>query len=275
MTNTNTSAVSSVIDAGSLFRGLPSSVEIYEVGPRDGLQNEANLISVETKKKMLDWWGDTIYEYYAATEGGGTLVTPEEWKKYPGTVGKPWANSDIKIYDDEQNELGRNEVGTVYMLLGNADFEYKDAAKKTRDNRIGKYFTVGDVGELNDEGYLFLRDRKLDMIISGGANIYPAEIENFLMSHPDILEVQVAGLPDMKFGEQVSAWIIAKPGTTLSVEDVKKFCKEKIAHYKVPHYVTIIQEFPLTVTGKIQKFKLRDMGIEEHGLQEAAAAKMA
>ncbi|MFP6614964.1 MAG: AMP-binding protein, partial [Candidatus Hydrogenedentota bacterium] len=137
------------------------------------------------------------------------------------------------------------------------------------------WLRTGDLATETPEGFYKITGRIKDMIIRGGENIYPAEIENFLMSHPDILEVQVAGLPDIKYVEQVSAWIIPKPGVTLTVDDVKAFCKEKIAHYKIPHYVTLLDEFPLTVTGKIQKFKLRDMGIEEHSLQDAAAAKMA
>ena len=187
---------------------LPEAVRArYDCSSTRAMVHAAAPCPVETKKKMLDWWGDSIYEYYAATEGGGTLAKPTEWRKYPGTVGKAWANADIKIYDDDGKELGTGEVGTVYMLLGQADFEYKDAKKKTRDNRIGNYFTVGDVGELNEDGYLFLRDRKLDMIISGGANLYPAEIESELIQHPKVADVAVFGIPNEDWGEEVKAVI--------------------------------------------------------------------
>ena len=135
----------------------------------------------EVKRRMLDWWGDSIWEYYAATEGGGTIVSPQEWRKKPGTVGKAWTNAEIKIFDDEGKELPPGTPGTVYMLRGQADFEYYKDKEKTEKARRGRYFTVGDIGYLDEDGYLFLCDRKTDMIISGGVNIYPAEIESVLL----------------------------------------------------------------------------------------------
>ena len=124
----------------------------------------------EVKRRMIEWWGDAIMEYYAATEGGGTIVTAKEWLERPGTVGKAWAGAEVRIYDDEGKQLGPGEIGTVYMALAQATFEYKGDEKKTKANRLAtrtgiEYFTVGDVGELDDDGYLFLRDRKIDMII--------------------------------------------------------------------------------------------------------------
>jgi long-chain acyl-CoA synthetase len=210
---------------------------------------------------MFDWWGDCIYEYYGATEGGGTLVTPQEWKKYPGTVGKPWANADVKIYDDDGNELGPNQIGTIYMLLGAADFEYKDAKKKTRDSRIGNYFTVGDVGELNDEGYLFLRDRKTDMIISGGANIYPAEIEAELIQHPKIADVAVFGIPHEDWGEEIKAAVQVvdgvEPGEVLT-QEILEWCAGRLAKMKTPKSIDYLDELPRDPNGKLYKRKLRD-----------------
>ena len=146
----------------------------------------------DVKRRMLDWWGNSIYEYYAATEGGGTIVTPEEWRKYPGTVGKAWPNSEIRIFDDDGKAAAAGRAGHRLHAARREPrkFEYKDDAEKTRKNRLttddGKvFFTVGDVGYLNEEGFLFLCDRKIDMIISGGANIYPAEIENVLLIAPE------------------------------------------------------------------------------------------
>ena len=123
----------------------------------------------ETKRKMLDWWGDSIFEYYAATEGGGTVVTPAEWRQRPGTVGRAWANSEIRILDEEGKDCPAGTPGTVYIKLGAADFEYKGDRKKTEENRRAGFFTVGDIGYLDDEKYLFLCDRKNDMIISGAS----------------------------------------------------------------------------------------------------------
>jgi len=233
----------------------------YDVSSLRAMIHAAAPCPVETKWKMLDWWGDSIYEYYAATEGGGTLVTPQEWRQYPGTVGKAWANADVKIYDDEGNELGPNQVGTVYMLLGQADFEYKDEKKKTRDNRIGNYFTVGDVGELNDEGYLFLRDRKTDMIISGGANIYPAEIEAELIQHPKVADVAVFGIPHEDWGEEIKAVVEVADGVEAGDEltaEILTWCEDRLARMKTPKSIDYMDELPRDPNGKLYKRKLRD-----------------
>ena len=241
---------------------LPEEVrERHDMGSLRTMIHAAAPCPIETKWKMLNWWGDTIYEYYAATEGGGTLVTPQEWREKPGTVGKAWANSDIKIYDEEANELGAGTVGTVYMLLGQADFEYKDAGQKTRDNRIGNYFTVGDVGELDDDGYLFLRDRKTDMIISGGANIYPAEIEAELIQHPKVADVAVFGIPNDDWGEEIKAVIQPIDGETggesLTAE-IFSWCGDRLAKMKTPRTIDFLEELPRDPNGKLYKRKLRD-----------------
>jgi long-chain acyl-CoA synthetase len=215
----------------------------------------------DVKRRMLDWWGDSIYEYYAATEGGGTLVTPQEWRRYPGTVGKAWPGADIKIYDDEAKELPTGQQGTVYMRLGQADFEYHKDKEKTRKNRIANYFTVGDVGYLNEDGYLFLCDRKIDMIISGGANIYPAEIENVLLAHPKVGDVAVFGIPNEDWGEEVKAVIEpaagVAPGPALAAE-ILAFCADKLAKFKTPKTIDFLAELPRDPNGKLYKRKLRD-----------------
>jgi len=221
----------------------------------------------DVKRGMLDWWGDSIYEYYAATEGGGTLVTPEEWRRFPGTVGKAWANSEIRIFDDDGKPVPQGEQGTVYMFLGDtANFEYKGDAEKTRKNRIhtddGKvFFTVGDVGYLNEEGYLFLCDRKIDMIISGGANIYPAEIENVLLTHPKVGDVAVFGIPHEDWGEEIKAVVEPAdgvvPGEALT-EELLLFCRDKLAKFKTPRSIDYTNEMPRDPNGKLYKRKLRD-----------------
>lgn len=233
----------------------------YDVSSLRCMVHAAAPCPIETKQRMLDWWGDSIYEYYAATEGGGTLVTPQEWRKYPGTVGRPWANADVKIYDESQNELGPNQVGTVYMLLGQADFKYKDAEQKTRENRIGHYFTVGDVGELNDDGYLFLRDRKADMIISGGANIYPAEIESELIQNPKVADVAVFGIPNDDWGEEIKAVIQPIDGVSGDAsltEEILAWCQPRLAKMKTPRSIDYLHELPRDPNGKLYKRKLRD-----------------
>jgi len=242
--------------------GLPEEVRAqYDVSSLRAMVHAAAPCPVDTKRAMLDWWGDAIYEYYAATEGGGTLVKPQEWRRYPGTVGKAWPNADVKIFDENEKELGPGEIGTVYMLLGQANFEYKGDDKKTKSNRIGNYFTVGDIGELNEEGYLFLRDRKADMIISGGVNIYPAEIEAVLHQHPKVADVAVFGIPHDDWGEEVKAVVepldSEAPDDALR-EEILAFCADQLAKYKTPRSIDFIGEMPRDPNGKLYKRKLRD-----------------
>jgi fatty-acyl-CoA synthase len=134
---------------------------------------------------------------------------------------------------------------------------------------------TGDLAARTSDGYYRITGRIKDMIIRGGENIYPREIEEFLHTHTAIAEVQVVGLPDERFVESVSAWIRLRPGAHLTEEDVQRFCRERIAHYKVPQYVVFVDEYPTTVTGKVQKFKLREMGVERFGLHKAAATETA
>jgi long-chain acyl-CoA synthetase len=221
---------------------------------------------VGVKRAMLEWWGPRIYEYYAATEGGGTLVTPQEWMKYPGTVGRPWPNAEIQILDDENKPVPTGQQGTVYMKLGpTAAFEYKGDEQKTKKNRaqVGDslYFTVGDVGYLNEDGYLFLCDRKIDMIISGGANIYPAEIENVLLTHPKVGDVAVFGIPHEEWGEEVKAVVEPAPGVTAGpalTEELLGFCRERLAKFKTPKTIDYTAEMPRDPNGKLYKRRLRD-----------------
>jgi len=224
---------------------------------------------VETKRRMLAWWGPVIYEYYGATEGGGTLVTPREWLERPGTVGRAWEGADVRILDDEDGEGGEGREarecppgvpGTVYMkLMG--DFEYRGDPEKTRRGRRGGYFTVGDVGYLDEDGYLFLCDRRIDMIISGGVNVYPAEVEAALFAHPKVGDAAVFGIPDPDWGEQVKAVVEPAPGAVPGPElaaELLAFCRERLARYKCPRSVDFVDALPRDPNGKLYKRKLRD-----------------
>ncbi|MGZ4190273.1 MAG: acyl-CoA synthetase [Actinomycetota bacterium] len=216
---------------------------------------------VEVKQRMLDWWGPVIDEYYAASEGGGTLATAEDWIRKPGTVGKAWPISQIKILDDEDNEQPPGTSGTVWIKMGEYRFEYhKDKAKTDKSWKEG-FFTVGDVGYLDEDGYLFLNDRKIDMIISGGVNIYPAEIEKELASHPKVFDVAVFGIPNDDWGEEVKAVVEpvdgVEPGPELA-EELTQFCRDRLAGYKVPRSFDFIEEMPRDPNGKLYKRKLRD-----------------
>ncbi len=232
----------------------------YDVSSLTHVLHAAAPCPEDVKRKMLDWWGPVIYEYYGATEGGGTMATPGEWLRHPGTVGRAWAEAAIRILDDDGKECPAGQVGSVYMKILQ-DFRYKGDETKTRDNRRGDFFTVGDVGYLNDEGFLFLCDRKIDMIISGGVNIYPAEVEAALFSHPQVGDAAVFGIPDDDWGESVKAVIEPAPGVTPGPEferELLGFCSERLAKYKCPRSIDFTDAMPRDPNGKLYKRLLRD-----------------
>jgi long-chain acyl-CoA synthetase len=251
---------------------LPDDVRgRYDISSLRHMIHAAAPCPVDVKHRMIDWWGPVIDEYYAASEGGGTVVNTEEWLGKPGTVGRPWPISEIAIFDDAGERIEEpGVIGTVYMAMQSGDFEYHHDKEKTASNRIGKFFTVGDVGFLDEDGYLFLRDRKIDMIISGGANIYPAEIENVLLMHPKVGDVAVFGVPHEDWGEEVKAVIEPAEGVEPSPElaqDILAFCEGKLAKFKTPKSIDFIEEMPRDPNGKLYKRKLRDPHWE--GVQRA------
>jgi len=215
----------------------------------------------EVKRAMIDWWGPVVVEYYAATEGGGATIFADEWLRKPGSVGKAWSYSVIKILDESGKEVPANEPGLVYMQMGGSTFAYHKAEEKTRESRVGDLFTVGDIGYLDEDGYLFLMDRKNDMIISGGVNIYPAEIEGELVMHPAIADVAVFGVPDDEWGEAIKAVIQPAAGVTPSPEltdEILAWAGERLAKYKLPKSVDYVDQLPRDDNGKLYKRKLRD-----------------
>ncbi|MHB1787286.1 MAG: acyl-CoA synthetase [Acidimicrobiales bacterium] len=241
---------------------LPEEVRnSYDVSSLRHMIHAAAPCPPEIKRRMIQWWGPAIDEYYAATEGGGTKVGAAEWLEHPGTVGRPWPNSEIRILDEEGHDMPTGEIGTVYMSLAMANFEYHKDKDKTEANRRDGFFTVGDVGYLDAEGYLYLCDRKTDMIISGGVNIYPAEVENELLTHPKVGDAAVFGIPDEDFGEQVKA--IIEPAAEVAptqdlADELVAFLRDRVAGYKVPRSVDFIAEMPRDPSGKLYKRKLRD-----------------
>jgi len=215
---------------------------------------------VDVKRRMLEWWGPVIYEYYGASEGGGTLVKADEWLRKPGTVGRPWAGAAIRILDDDGKECPAGSPGTVYLKLLQS-FEYRGDPEKTRASRRSDFFTVGDVGYLDADGYLFLCDRKIDMVISGGVNIYPAEVEAVLLTHPKVGDAAVFGIPDDDWGERVKAVVEPArdvvPGPELA-EELLAFCAKNLARYKCPSSVDFVDALPRDPNGKLYKRRLRD-----------------
>jgi long-chain acyl-CoA synthetase len=215
----------------------------------------------EVKHQMIDWLGPILAEYYAATEGGGTIVFSDEWLARPGTVGKPRGTTEIVIFDDDGNRLPAGQIGNVYLGNDGPGFEYFKDGPKTEAAHRGRYVTVGDIGYLDEDGYLFLCDRKTEMIISGGVNIYPAEIESVLILHPQVADVAVFGIPNGEWGEEVKAVVQPAPGAQAGEElagDILGFCEGRMARYKIPRSVEFEAELPRDESGKLWKRKLRD-----------------
>ncbi|MEM7218946.1 MAG: acyl-CoA synthetase [Pseudomonadota bacterium] len=224
---------------------------------------------VDVKQQMMDWWGPVLWEYYAGTErNGSTIIGPEEWLANPGSVGKV-RGAVLHICDEEGNELPTGEAGLVYFEQPQRSFEYHNAPEKTssathplHDN----WTSLGDVGYVNDAGYLFLTDRKAFMIISGGVNIYPREIEDALIMHPRVRDVAVFGVPNADFGEEVKA-VVEIDGAFDNDDDEARqtLCDDLLDHsrahlagYKVPRSIDFIDEMPRLPTGKLYKKPLRD-----------------
>jgi long-chain acyl-CoA synthetase len=219
---------------------------------------------VEVKRRMLEWWGPIITEYYGGTEGGFlSVITGPEWLEHPGSLGKESAMTELLIVTDDGRRAGPNEAGQIYFRSkAGADFEYHNAPDKTEAAHLEPGVgTLGDVGYLDDDGYLYLSDRKIDMIISGGVNIYPAEIEAVLVTHPSVADAAVFGVPDDDMGESVKAAVELvdqdQAGPELEAELIA-FVRERLAGYKAPRSVDFAAALPRHPTGKLYKRLLRD-----------------
>jgi long-chain acyl-CoA synthetase len=242
---------------------LPDEVKHrYDVSHVKYIVHGAAPCPPEVKLAMIEWFGPIVNEYYAGSEGGaGFVIDSHEWLKKPGSVGKAWSYSVIKILDDAGDEVPAGQTGLVYMQMGGSNFQYHKSEEKTRESRVGDLFTVGDIGYLDEDGYLFLCDRKSDLIISGGVNVYPAEIEGELVMHPGIADVAVFGVPDEEWGEAIKAVVQPVDGVVPSDEltaDIMQFAAARLANYKLPKTVEYLDELPRDDNGKLYKRKLRD-----------------
>lgn len=216
---------------------------------------------VPVKEQMIAWWGPVLYEYYAGTEGNGvTMVGSADWLTHKGTVGRA-VIGELKICDDEGNEVPAGEEGTVFFANGKPFSYHNDDAKTAQSRNRHGWTTLGDVGRVDAEGFLYLTDRKAYMIISGGVNIYPQEAENLLVTHPKVIDVAVFGVPDDEFGEQVKAVVqprdMAEAGPELAAELIA-WCRERLAAIKCPRSIDFEAELPRHPTGKLYKRLLRD-----------------
>ena len=246
----------------SRLLALPEDVRRqYDVSSLRNMIHGAAPCPTEVKREMLTWWGPVVTEYYAATEGGGTTITAAEWLERPGSVGRAWPGSVVRILDDDGNDVPAQTPGLVYLRMGTSTFEYHGDQEKTQASRVGDLFTLGDIGYLDDDGYLYLCDRKSDMIITGGVNVYPAEIEGELSAHPAVADVAVFGIPHPEWGEEIKAVVQpaegVKPGEELATELIE-FARRRLAGFKVPRTVDFVDELPRDPNGKLYKRRLRD-----------------
>ena len=216
---------------------------------------------VVVKAQMLEWWGPFIWEYYSGSEGFGmTAISPQEWLAHPGSVGRPHYGGEIAIVGPDQQVLPSGDIGTIYFTEPKP-FDYRGQEQAAREAYHEKgWATFGDMGWLDAEGYLYLADRRDNMIISGGVNIYPAEIEAVLIEHPDVTDVAVIGIPDKEYGEQVHAVIEAKRGASEAFEqELCRMTNERLARFKTPRSFEFAAALPRSEAGKLVKRELRDL----------------
>jgi fatty-acyl-CoA synthase len=236
---------------------------------------------VEVMRRVNDEMGiDEISIAFGQTEMSpvATQVRPDDTLEHRcETVGQVMPHTEIKIVDPATGQIvPRGETGEFcargYLVMRG----YWNEPERTREAvDAGRWMHSGDLATMDEDGYVKIVGRIKDMVIRGGENIYPREIEEFLYTHPSVADVQVIGVPDQRYGEELMAWVVPRPGANLTEEEVREFCQGKIAHYKIPRYVKFVDSFPMTVTGKVQKFKMRESAIEELGLKQAAAMSTA
>jgi long-chain acyl-CoA synthetase len=257
-------AVTSTQMVPTMFRrllALPAEVrDRYDVSSlrRGTIKHGSSACPVPVKQAMIDWLGPILIETYGGQEGRVTVVTSEEWLARPGTVGKVDRLTTVTVVGDDGRECGPGEVGTVYAALG--DVEYYNAPDKSAASRRGDLFTLGDMGYFDEDGWLFLVDRRVDLIVSGGVNIYPAEVEAVLVAHPAVRDVAVIGVPNDEWGHEVKA--IVEPvsmddaGDRLATELIE-LVRSELARYKAPRSVEFRAELPRDAMGKLRRHDLR------------------
>ncbi|PND56842.1 acyl-CoA synthetase [Mycobacterium sp. ENV421] len=239
---------------------LPEDVRnSYDISSLQRVMHAAAPCPVEIKKQMIDWWGPIVDEYYASSEAiGSTLIFAEDWLTHPGSVGKPMMGG-LHILDEDGNELPPGQAGEIYFE-GGMDFEYLNDAEKTAKSRDSHgWKTVGDIGYLDEEGYLYLTDRRHHMIISGGVNIYPQEAENMLVTHPKVMDAAVFGVPDEEMGQSVKGVVQLVDSADATEEfaaELLAWLRDRLSHYKCPRSISFESELPRTDTGKLYKQEL-------------------
>jgi long-chain acyl-CoA synthetase len=232
----------------------------YDISSLRHVIHAAAPCPADVKRAMIEWWGPVIYEFYGSTESGAvTFANSQDALNKPGTVGKIAPGAELKFVDDDDNELPQGGIGEIFSrIAGNPDFTYQNKPEKRAEIDRDGFITSGDIGYIDEDGYVFICDRKRDMVISGGVNIYPAEIEAALHAVAGVHDCAVFGIPDEDFGEALMAMVEPQPGVTLDVGFIRGELKKALADYKVPKHIEIRAELPREDSGKIFKRRLRD-----------------
>jgi long-chain acyl-CoA synthetase len=241
---------------------LPAEVKArYDISSVRYIVHGAAPCPPEVKFAMIEWFGPVLNEYYAGSEGGaGFMIDSHEWLRKPGSVGKKPVLMGSKILDEAGNECPPNVAGTIYHQLPPGGFTYYKDEKKTASARVGDFFTMGDMGYFDEDGYLFLTGRSAETIISGGVNIYPQEIDNVLIQHEAVADSATVGVPHDEWGEQVKAVILLKPGYQPSAtlaDEILSYARDGLPSFKVPRSLDFVTELPRSEAGKIQRGKVR------------------
>ncbi|MEV5541572.1 AMP-binding protein [Saccharopolyspora shandongensis] len=238
---------------------LPAEVrDRYDTSSLRSVVHAGAPCPVDVKTRCIEWLGPVLTEFYGATEGSATAVRSAEWLTKPGTVGFPLPGAEIHVLDEQGEPLPAGEIGTVYFRSGISGIEYFKDPEKTATARHGDLITVGDVGYVDADGWLFLCDRRTDLILSGGVNIYPAEVEAALLAHPEVADVAVIGIPDEEWGQSVLAIVQPAPEAADGLtERLTAHCRERLAGFKVPRRIELSPQLPRTDTGKLLRRELR------------------
>ncbi|WP_133491443.1 AMP-binding protein [Alcanivorax sp. 24] len=239
---------------------LPESVKNqYDISSVRFVASTGASCAPELKAAMLAWWGEVIYETYASSETGMlTVQTPEGARIKPGSVGKPVLNAEIKIVGDDGKECPIGETGVIYgRQPAYPDFTYQNNPAARAKAGLGALITVGDVGYVDEDGYLYVCDRVSDMVISGGVNIYPAEIEHALLELPEVLDCAVFGIPDHEYGESLVGLVKCTGGADQVMENIRNYLVGRLANYKIPRDIRIVDDLPRDDNGKVSKRKLK------------------
>ena len=247
---------------------LPESLRRqYDVSSLRHVIHAAAPCPPDVKRAMIEWWGPVIYEFYGSTESGAvTFATSEDALTRPGTLGRVAPGAEMRFLGEDGRILPQGEIGEIYTRIsGNPDFTYHNKPDKRGEIDRDGFITSGDVGYIDADGYVFICDRKRDMVISGGVNIYPAEIEAVLHAVPGVHDCAVFGIPDAEFGEALMAVVEPQPGVTLDVAEIRRQLKALLADYKVPRHIDIAARLPREDSGKIFKRRLRDPYWEQAG----------